>query len=135
MGMPTEVPKKSWDTLDDVRDYIRTRITDSRDYIIELAKARDSELNEVCEADEKDLPKHINVKSAPAQEMLRSRLKDDKLNLEPFLQVLYDTDFDYEDYQNLGENDGLLGAMSHMARMLGMDEESSRAYEAIYSMD
>jgi len=133
--MPEVVKKKSFETLDDVRRYIRNSINDGREYIMDTVKHYDDEFEQVADAEEKDLPKHVNVKSLAAQELLKARLQKEEPDYEPLLNVLSDTEFNYESYKYLGENDGLLHVMADMAHMLGMEEESKKAYEAIYSMD
>ena len=55
--------------------------------------------------------------------------------MDTFLEVLWDSEFNVDDYKHLGENDGMLQEMSSMAHKLGMPEEAKKAYAAVYNMD
>lgn len=128
--------KEKFESLDEVKVWVKEQIKECLDYVVEMAALRDADLRAVKRADEKDLPKFINVKSEAAQEMLKLRLnKEPYRDMEPFLQVLFNATFTYEDYKHLGENDGMLHTLSSMALKLGMKEESEQAYAAVYDAD
>lgn len=130
--------KKRFDDLDDVRELVKENIKDLRNYIIEKAEATDNELEKVINAEEKELPKLINVKSLAAQEYLKHRLRnkgcdiEPLLNLELFLDIIYSTALDSDDYKDLGINDGQICETARLAYMLGMENEAKKAYEAKY---
>jgi len=53
-------------------------------------------------------------------------------NLSKCLELLYDEEFDMEDYNKVGYNDGVLSTLSELFTQLDMTEESKRATSLIY---
>jgi len=125
---------KTFESLDDVREYVRNNIKMGREYIIEEASRFDHELYQVLDSSKEQYPLLVNVQSDAAKEVLYALMKGTEPNLEPMLQVLYHVELDVDDYKDLGRNDGMMSEMSAMATRLGMPEEFKRAYEAIYTI-
>ena len=127
---------ENFDSLEDVKEHIRQGIDDCVEYVVSLAASYNSEIRVVQACSMEDLPKYLNTVSKPAQEIVKSRLNGSKvMDFDPFLEVLFDVDFDYSEYRDLGVNDGALQTFSTLASRLGMDEESKRAASAVYSYD
>lgn len=122
--------------MDDIRKWITTEIDYCVDHITHMAYNRNAELADVCTASVNDLPKFINSSSSSVQEILKDRLAGNEvLNLEPILQVLYDSSFKSDEYKRIGENDGMLHILAKLANKFEMTSEADRAHEAMYSVD
>lgn len=121
--------------LDDVRAWVKREIEDGRDFIICKAKGINGELQDIDEASLDDLPKYINTNLDSSKALLKHRLEGTPLNLEPLLQLMYDTAFDEEEYKQIGDNDGSLVTLASLANKLGMTDQAELAMEAVYSYD
>lgn len=95
---------------------------------------------EIVEIKDIDLPKHINNYrvDSPGYHILTCRLSGEdpfEKNLSLCLEILYDESFEMEEYRNIGNNDGRATVLSILFDVLGMEKESIRAIEAVYSVD
>lgn len=122
------IKEKLLELLNEVRFNAENRIRNTEEYR-EIAAIKDI-----------DLPKHINDYPAgsPKYYIISCRLSGEdpfEKNLSLCMQILWDVEFDMEDYQNIGYNDGQATTLSMMFNALGMKEEATQAMEATYKFD
>lgn len=122
------ITEKLLELLNDVRFNAEDRIKETETY------------QEIDAIEDIDLPKHINDYTAgsPGHHIISCRLAGEdpfEKNLSLCMQILWDVEFDYEDYQNIGYNDGQAVTLSIMFNALGMKEEATQAMEATYKSD
>lgn len=122
------ITAKLLELLNDVRFNAEDRIKETEIY------------QEIAAIEDIDLPKHINDYPAgsPGHHIISCRLSGEdpfEKNLSLCMQILWDVEFDYEDYQNIGYNDGQAVTLSIMFNALGMKEEATQAMEATYKSD
>jgi len=120
--------------LDQVKELLKEEIECNRQSLIEDACNFDPMLEDVCNAEIKDLPLFVAVSSESAKKVLAARLKGEEPDMEPFLNVLSDTEFDDEGYHSIGHRDGQLFTLNLLAKKLGLNDLADKAYEAIYSI-
>jgi len=126
----------NFETLDDVRAWVKAQVDDGREFILLKAQGLRVELKEIAEAPPlKELPKFINTELEASQALLKHRLNGEPLDYSALLQLMYDTNWDAEDYKQIGDNDGSLITLCDLANKLGMTAEAERAMEAVYAYD
>lgn len=122
------IKEKLLELLNDVRFNAEDRIRNT-----ELFK-------DIGSIEEIDLPKHINdyPVGSPGHHIITCRLSGEdpfEKDLSLCMQILWDVEFDYEDYQNIGYNDGQATTLSILFNALGMKTEATQAMEATYNSD
>lgn len=122
------IKEKLLELLNDVRFNAEDRIRNSQVY------------QEIAAIEDIDLPKHINdyYTGSPGHHIISCRLSGEdpfEKDLSLCMQILWDVEFDYEDYQNIGYNDGQATTLSIMFNAIGMKEKVTQAMEATYNSD
>jgi hypothetical protein len=122
------IKEKSLELLNEVRFNAENRIRNTEEYQ-KIAAIKDI-----------DLPKHINdyPVGSPKHHIISCRLSGEDSfdkNLSLCMQLLWDVEFNYEDYQNIGYNDGQAVTLSIIFNALGMKEEATQVMEATYKSD
>lgn len=122
------IKSKLLELLSDVRGNAEERVKESPLY------------KEIEAISDRDLPKHINdyPTGSAGHHIISCRLsKEDPFekDLSRCIEILWDVEFDMEDYQNIGYNDGMATTLSILFNALDMKQESTRAMEATYSSD
>ena len=56
-----------------------------------------------------------------------------KLTPSECIQVMSDLEFDYDDYRNIGWNDGTMILACEIYKVLGKDKKNSEAYGCVYT--
>ena len=69
--------------------------------------------------------------SLPAQ-LIANRLEGKEVAVSDLIPLLYDENFDAEDYRNLGYNDGQASILSDLLTLLGDHENANKAAGLIY---
>ena len=82
-----------------------------------------------------DIPLRIHecTPDTPEHYLLKCRLEDkepDDLNI--LLQVLWDTEFDTDDYRQIGFNDGEICMIGALFNALGLDDRAKQVNQASY---
>jgi hypothetical protein len=113
--------------------YLTEELESCENFLMEKAHAKSRVLNEVLEIPADDLPTHINS-GGLKEELVNERLKGNDIDTPLWhTRVLYDEEFDYEDYKALGVNDGELRVIGRVFQMLGKEELETRAANAMYT--
>lgn len=87
-----------------------------------------------------DIPLHITdlIPGTFQHHILKCRLEGtDPLeeNLSLCMQILWDTEFNVDDYRNVGRNDGQIDILSLLLKKLDMHTEAEKVSEAQYTID
>jgi hypothetical protein len=131
---------KQLESLDDVKEYVKNRINDLVDNVINIVSDIHPEVEKVRTAKIEELPPMMgDLRNHAAKELYKHRLsgKTDMLGFdpEPFHDIMMDHSFSYDDYKWIGETDGALSDMGDLANKLGMEEWGKLANSAVYSFD
>jgi hypothetical protein len=110
-------------------------LQDCIEFLIELSINKKSSLKEVLDMPFNELPKHINDSNDIKKEMVLARLRkeDIKKNYNFVCQSLWNTEFDMDEYRQLGDNDGRLSVIAMIFRELGHEEQEKEALNWVYS--
>ena len=123
---------------DKVKTELLTWVEDAREFIKGMITSKCPDIEALMKLPLEELPLKINdfEDGTPERLIIKRRLEGkDPLeeDLGTIVQVLWDVDFDYEDYKNMGHNDGIIVLLSKILTMMGDEESAKRAYEVIYS--
>jgi len=112
---------------------LKDELENCTEYLAEKAYAKSAEYVKVLEASLADLGLMVN-ETGLTLEMVKARLRGESIRTpEWHVQALSNETFDYEEYKNLGDNDGTLRMIGHSLKILGYHKLASRAYGAIYN--
>lgn len=125
--------KQHYTIKKELHDYMES----SREFITNQIKAVE-EVNTLLTMPKDELILHVNdhKDGSPLHHVLTSRLKDEdpfETNLSLMIQVLWDEEFSYEDYRDIGKNDATIEVIAHLSNILGDEDTAAKAYEALYS--
>jgi hypothetical protein len=111
------------------------RLNDCRDFLIQIVKDRTTELQEVLAIPFDDLPQHINECDDLKREMVLARLRKEDItkSINFVIQSLSNTEFSYEDYRDIGRNDGELSVLSMIFKHLGDTPNELEALNWMYT--
>jgi hypothetical protein len=121
--------------LSKIKELAISRLDNCEDFLIQLNRLKGTAYKEVEQLEVKELPEHINDSPAYKNRLVKTKLVGEPLTKDPMnlLEPLWDTEFDYDDYKNIGHNDGTLATLWKLFRILDMKEEEERANALIYS--
>lgn len=123
-----EIIKKLQYYTSDVRENMEYRVKGSTRYL-ELFNIPDNKLplfiNNWCV----DSPEHFIISCRLSKE------DPFKKNLNKCIELLYDVEFNMEEYKNIGYNDGLATLTSILLDIAGYGEEARQAIDATYSLE
>jgi predicted DNA-binding protein len=112
---------------------LKDELENCLEYLAEKAYAKSAEYVKVLEASMEDLGLMVN-ETGLTLEMVKARLRGEDIRTpEWHIQALSNETFDYEEYKNLGDNDGTLRMIGHSLKILGYHKLSSKAYGGIYN--
>lgn len=109
----------------DIRDVIISRIKETSDW------------QQIQKYSKNQLPKHINDydEDSPQHFWISCKLTgEDPLtkDLSKCIPILWDQEFECEDYRSIGFNDGMAIVVTNLFGVLGMEKEASETFEATY---
>lgn len=115
-------------------------LNDAREFVASLIIRRCPDIEELMRLPIEELPLKINEyeEGSPKHSIVKLRLegKDPfEEDLRVIMTVLYDVEFDNEEYKNLGSNDGTLHLLSRILELLGDEEHSQQASDLMYTAD
>lgn len=122
------IKEKLLELLNGVRLNVELRVRDTETY------------QEVSNFKDIELPLHINNYSedSPEHFIISCRLSGEdpfEKDLSRCVQILWNVEFNMEEYQNIGYNDGQATILSILFNALGMEKEATQAMEATYNYD
>lgn len=125
--------------LNAVIKILQTIKMDSRFCISDKIR-NNSDYKELMAISKRDLPKNINIydPDSPHHFIISCRLSGEdpiEKNIAKCIELLYDQEFDVEDYKSIGYNDGQASAVSRVFDALGMNEDANQALDVTYSFD
>jgi hypothetical protein len=125
--------------LNAVIKMLQTIKMDSRFCIADKIR-NNSDYKSLMDITDRDLPLHINDydPETPQHFIISCRLSGEdpiEKNLSKCIELLYDQEFSYEDYKNIGYNDGQASAVCRVFEALGMNEDAKQAIDATYNFD
>lgn len=108
---------------------------DARDFIIQEIHDHDENSHALIEMPLEQLPLHINdyPQSSIQNKIIADRLEGKEIKLSDLMQILWDCEFNYDDYKQLGHNDGMIYVISQIYTILGDEKGRERVCEATYS--
>lgn len=97
--------------------------------------SRDGDVEEALACPLKELPLFINKPGEVLQDIVKRRLAGKRVKLTPSecIQVMSNIEFDYDDYRNIGWNDGTMILACDIYKVLGKDKKSVKAYGNVYT--
>jgi len=122
---------------DKLKEHMNTWLQDSRDFMSGML-TRIPEYEILMKKPLEELPLLINdyPEGSPLHHVLKCRLasKDpEQEDLGLMIELLYDKEFSYEDYRNIGHNDGIVCLLAKLFDTLGDRENAQRAREVLYT--
>jgi hypothetical protein len=125
--------------LNAVIKILQTMKMDSRFCISDKIR-NNPDYKELMAINKRDLPKNINNHDpdSPHHFIISCRLSGEdpiEKNLSKCIELLYNQEFSYEDYKNIGYNDGQASAVSRVFEAIGMNEDARQAIDATYNFD
>jgi len=125
------------DKLQTITDKLLSEVESVRDFIKEMIKKQHA-YQEVITIPIEEIPLKINnwYQDSAQYKIIKSILEGkDPLeeNLTDCIPILWDCEFSYDEYRNIGINDGVAATVASLLETLGRSEDANRAREIIYS--
>ena len=118
-----------------LKDLLLSRLEECKDFLGAMAVSKSSALKEVLDIPFDDLPQHINEVNENKKEMVLARLRKEDIRHDSIFvcESLYDVEFDFDEYKNVGHNDGTLATLRGIFEVLGDEEHQKECSLWIYS--
>lgn len=118
-----------------LKDLLLSRLEECKDFLGAMAVNKSSALKEVLDIPFDDLPQHINEVNENKKEMVLARLRKEDIRHDSIFvcESLYDVEFDFDEYKNVGHNDGTLATLRGIFEVLGDEEHQKECSLWIYS--
>ena len=114
--------------LNGLKTYLISCLANCEDYLVTFTKQKSKKYATAFNCKTDELPLLMNNKWV-AQRILGKELTDPSCCIE----ALCDEEMSYDEYKNLGENDGQLYMLHAIFEKLEMPEEARRAMASVYS--